>query len=168
MTEGNKSQNFTSDFAQTKVSAKIRKLLADDKFVFFYVPILSVTVYFKDGKKCKFYSYELRTSISQIRFRDFQPQLDFDYGYQALINMVETTLKGKYNTAIIYKNANFTTNGIECRKYINDELVTMNDPDFNTPAGIEWKANRENWIKEKVLKCDACIDYSQKKAEYIF
>ena len=85
------------------ISAKIKKLVEVDKRnLYIYIPILSAYIIFKNGKRCKFYSYEMRTSISQIRFRDFHPAIDFDFGYQALISMIEDKLKGQYKSAIIY------------------------------------------------------------------
>ena len=149
-------------------SAKVSKLVLQGKKLYVYCPVLSAFVQFKNGKKCKFYSYEMRTTISQIRFRDFHPVIDLDYGYQALISMVEEKLKGQYTSALLYKNKKADENGTLCRQYKNGELLKMEDPDFNTFQAKQWVRRREDFIKLEVMNCDICIDYSQRKGEMFF
>ena len=150
------------------ISAKLQKHKDAGKKIFLYIPVLSAVVIFNNGKQCKFYSYEMRTSISQIRFQDFHPVIDFDYGYQALISMIEGKLKGQYVSALIYKSNNSDEHGILCRLYQKGFLKTMNDPDFNTPAAKAWTRKREDFNKFEIMSCGICVDYSQRKKEMFF
>ena len=150
------------------ISGKLQKHLDAGKKVFVYVPVLSALIDFNNGKKCKFYSYELRTSISQIRFQDFHPVIDFEYGYQALVSMIEGKLKGQFTSALIYKNSKEDEHGTLCRLYQKGFLKTMNDPDFNSSDAKAWTRRREDFYKSQIMNCEVCIDYSQRKKEMFF
>lgn len=150
------------------INANLQKHLDAGKKIFLYIPVLSAVVIFNNGKQCKFYSYEMRTSISQIRFQDFHPVIDFDYGYQALISMIENKLKGQYVSALIYKSSNSDEHGILCRLYQKGHLKTMSDPDFSTAEAKAWTRKREDFNKFQIMNCGICIDYSQRKKEMYF
>lgn len=147
---------------------KIQRLINQGKIVYDYIPIFTAVIFFKNGGKCTFYSYELRTSISQIRYQNFYPEVDLEHGYKTLVRMIEEHYYGKSKCALIYSTVNRTKGGKLLRRYNDGVLDLINDPDFGSEKLKSWVYKRAQHIKDSVMACDICIDYSQRKHENLF
>jgi hypothetical protein len=105
---------------------------------FLLTPYISTRlyVYFNHrdpGKRKKtFYANEHRCTYSQC-VKGMVPSIILNKmaGYQALINMVEQTIKGKYISAKLYLRPPGSQQfEILCREYFKGELILQNDPPF--------------------------------------
>lgn len=113
---------------------------------------MTAWVSFKIGGTKTFYSRELRNSLKQIANRDVLPHIDYHFGFQALQYLIEETLSGQYNKAIIYglKNDN-TEKGIILREYDSKGIVKIvNEPDFNSE---KWLEAKDKLIKRIQFNC---------------
>lgn len=117
---------------------------------FKYKPIMTAWFAWKNGGTGTRYSFELRNTLKKIRYRGELPHIDFHYGFQSLVNLIENHHKGKYNTAIIYglRNENDEV-GVVLRKYVNDQLVIEADPDFNQDKWCE----KKDRLMKKIYVC---------------
>ncbi len=141
---------------------KIQRLINQGKIVYDYIPIFTAVIFFKNGGKCTFYSYELRNSISQIRYQNFYPEVDLEHGYKTLVRMIEDQFYGKVKCALIYSTVKRSKGGTLLRRYNYGVLDLINDPDFGSDKLKSWVSKRAKYIK------DAVIDYSQKRLDINF
>lgn len=117
-----------------------------------YKPIMSAWFAWKKGGTGTRYSFELRNTLKKIRYRGELPHIDFDYGFQSLVNLIENHHKGEYNCAIIYGLRNEyeeITSGIVLRKYVKDNLIIMNDPNFSME---KWRNKKDQLIQNIFIK----------------
>ena len=96
---------------------------------FKYKPIMSAWFAWKSGGTSTRYSFELRNTLKEIRYRGQLPHIDFDYGFQSLINLIEKHHKGNFICARIYGHRNDNDlHGVLLREYKYDELIIPEDP----------------------------------------
>lgn len=117
-----------------------------------YRPIMSAWFAWKKGGTATRYSYELRNTLKEIRYRGQLPHIDFDYGFQSLVSLIEEHHKGKYNFARIYGHVNENDKeGKLLREYTNDQLSDEFNswPDFKSE---KWQKHKDSLANKIYIK----------------
>jgi hypothetical protein len=131
---------------------------------FIYKPIMQAWIGRKKGGAISFYSFELRTTLSQIANRGTLPQIDFDYGFQSLVHLIEEKFKGQYNEARIYGLHKATdTYSQLLMKFKNGKVVFDDSPNFGSDEWIKFKENRANRILHQVRQADEVYEITNLK-----
>lgn len=130
-----------------------------------YKPIMSAWIVFNDGNKCKFYSYELRKSLEQIKHNRSEAVIDFDYGYQALWRLIEEKYKGQHTEARIYGHVNNDDDeGKLLREYKYGILQKpYKDPDFSEEKWVKKAQSMAKEITDNVRRHKRIAHVSNKK-----
>lgn len=118
--------------------------------IFIYRPVFYAWVGTKSKGPKTFYSFELQNTFSQIINRGVLPHIDFMFGYQGLIHLVEETLKGQYNDARICFNRHPQHQG-EGRIFRHYKKGILQEPYQDPPFGHQYFETLKDTIIQRII-----------------
>lgn len=124
---------------------------------------LSLWIVFTDDQKRTYYGQELRNTPRQIKYRNQEPILDYEYALVKLENLVEQKIAlGQVKKAVIYltswKHRAKNLDGLKLKEWSREGVVFDKSFNFADPANVAYIDSRAKMLKRQIMGCTILIN----------